>query len=142
MNILRKIRNQRGFTLLEMLVVITIIGSLATIVTPNLLKHLRNTEIASTTMSLNGIINALEMYRYNTGSYPTTTEGLEALYIEPNGITGWDGPYITKPVYPKDAWSVGFDYLSPGAVNTTIYDLWSYGPDETDATIDDITNWE
>lgn len=135
-------KNEKGFTLLEMLIVITIIGCLATIVTPNLLKHLGSAHEAATELSLNGTIECVEFYRYQTGSYPTTAQGLDALIEEPNGVVGWDGPYLSKPVYPKDAWKQDFMYLSPGVVNVDTYDLWSIGADGIDGTLDDVINWQ
>jgi len=139
--------NVKGFTLIEMMVVITIIGCLATIITPSLLKHLDNAEIAATEMSLDGLITAIGLYRYHCQEYPDDHDDLDDLIKEPHGPgspTGWNGPYLTKPVTPLDAWGNEFQYKEPGTHNTTTYDLWSMGPDGSSgggASDDDIINW-
>jgi type II secretion system protein G len=92
---------------------------------------------------------ALEAFRLDMGRYPTTSEGLEALFISPTeGNKKWKGPYLDRPVPDgnlKDPWGQPFEYRSPGMVHKEKYDLWSRGPDRTDdggqAGSDDIKNW-
>ncbi|MFC5473628.1 type II secretion system major pseudopilin GspG [Paraherbaspirillum soli] len=115
-----------GFTLLELLVVIVIIGLLAGIVTPRYFEQLgkSNTKIARA--QIDSIGKALDQYRLDIGRYPTTEQGLQALSIKPNNEEKWQGPYLQKAV-PSDPWSRDYLYKSPGDHDE--YDLSSLGAD-------------
>ena len=130
-----------GFTLIEMLVVITILGILASIVTPKLTGNLTEAQNTATKATLLGLVSAINLYYYHTGEYP---DDLEDLWEEPNGVDGWLGPYLDWPEW-KDAWGNDINYEEPGTENTSTYDIWSSGADGASSTSqerqDDITNW-
>jgi general secretion pathway protein G len=119
-------RLSRGFTLLELLVVMVIIGLLAGLVAPRYFEQVgkSNTKIARAQIVSLG--QALDQYRLDVGSYPTTEEGLEALVTKPQNATRWSGPYLQKAV-PVDPWDRPYQYRSPGEHGD--YDLFSPGKD-------------
>jgi len=132
----------QGFTLVELLVVMVILGLLAALVVPSYLGRERKarSQAAKTQIELLG--TALDTLRLDSGRYPTTREGLEALRTAPAGLAGWDGPYLKKSV-PADPWSREYIYESPGEHGE--YDLYSYGADgapggESDAR--DLNSWD
>ena len=143
-------RNDRGFTLLEVLLVIGIMALIASIVAPSLIRTAEQAKIdtAQTTVESNGPLGiALQKYRFDIGVYPDTDEGLKALLERPNSVDEasgkWRGPYVSPadPEKLKDPWKNEYQYRFPGNVNETEFDLWSYGPDLKDGTDDDITRW-
>ncbi len=86
----------------------------------------------------------LEIYHLDLGELPTTAQGLEALHEAPADLASadkWDGPYLRDPV-PQDPWGNPYQYRTPGTHNADSFDLWSFGPDKTDGTDDDIGNWD
>lgn len=124
-------RAKRGFTLLELVVVIIVLGLLAAIVAPQILGRVSDarTTAAETQVSLFG--TALDNYRLDNGSYPTTEQGLAALREKPTRApipTNWRGPYMRKDV-PLDPWGKPYIYRSPGERNASGYDLMSLGRD-------------
>jgi general secretion pathway protein G len=130
-----------GFTLLELLVVMVIIGLLAGYVGPKLFGQIGKSEIKAARAQMDGFSKALDQFRIDTGHYPTTEEGLAALVAQPSGETKWQGPYLTKAV-PKDPWGNDYRYASPGEHGD--YDLQSFGKDGRaggDGEDADITNW-
>ena len=143
-------RNVRGFTLLEVLLVIGIMALIASIVAPSLIRSADQAKIdaATTTVESNGPFGiALQKYRLDIGVYPDTDEGLKALLERPDSVDEasgkWKGPYVT-PADPEkliDPWKNEYQYRFPGHANETEFDLWSYGPDLKDGTDDDITCW-
>lgn len=131
----------RGFTLLELLVVMVIIGLLAGYVGPKYFSQIGKSEIKATRAQIDGLGKALDQFRLDTGHYPTTEEGLAALVKRPGNEPKWDGPYLTKDI-PLDPWGNPYAFKSPGEHSE--YDLISYGKDrqpggEGDAA--DINNW-
>lgn len=136
-------RKRRGFTLVEILVVITIVVLLAGLAITNLNKVLGNSQADVARLFVNqGLKTALVTYRLNLGSYPTTDEGLQALITAPSAKADrWRGPYIEGNKLPLDPWSQPYMYRYPGVHNKDGYDLWSMGPDQKDGTDDDIGNW-
>jgi general secretion pathway protein G len=116
----------RGFTLLELLVVIVIIGLLAGLVAPRYFDQVgkSNTKIAKA--QIDSLEKALDQFRLDVGSYPTSEQGLPALFTKPANADKWQGPYLKKPV-PPDPWGRAYRYKSPGEHSD--YDLYSYGSD-------------
>ena len=136
-----------GFTLIEILVVIVVISVLAALVGPNVFRHVDSAKDAATRAQMETLSGALDSYRLDNGRYPTTAQGLDALYtiptIEPRPMN-WRGPYLRKPV-PLDPWGTAYVYASPGDVNPLGYDLASLGADGQpggEAENADIVNWE
>lgn len=134
--------DQRGFTLVEMLVVVAIIGFILALVGPKIIKNLGKGQRGAAKAQVELLGQALDTFRLDTGRYPTTQEGLSVL-ITNSGIANWDGPYLKKNVIPKDPWDKPYVYLCPGTHGE--YDLYSYGPDGTqggDGENKDIVSWE
>jgi general secretion pathway protein G len=138
-------RFQRGFTLMEILVVIAIIAILATLAISNIGTLFGSAQTQSAQIFVTQTLKTgLTTYRIQVGSYPTTAEGLQALITAPPGKEDkWHGPYVdvTGGKIPLDPWKEPYQYAYPGKHNKTGYDLWSKGPDQTDGTEDDIGNW-
>jgi general secretion pathway protein G len=131
----------RGFTLLELLVVMVIIGLLAGYVAPRYFAQIGKSEVKAARAQINALEKALDQYRLDTGHYPTTEQGLAALMTKPNDETRWEGPYLRRAV-PLDPWGNAYVYKSPGEHGDI--DLLSYGKDgQPGGTGEaaDITNW-
>jgi general secretion pathway protein G len=134
-------RKAAGFTLLELLVVMVIIGLLVGYVGPKYFSQVGKSEVKSARAQINALEKALDQYRLDTGHYPSTEQGLAALFARPSGETRWDGPYLKKTV-PLDPWGKPYQYKSPGEHGEI--DLYSYGKDGQPGGTDDnadITNW-
>lgn len=134
-------RKSAGFTLLELLVVMVIIGLLVGYVGPKYFAQVGKSEVKSTRAQINALEKALDQYRLDTGHYPTTEQGLAALFAKPSSETRWDGPYLKKAV-PLDPWGKPYQYKSPGEHGEI--DLYSFGKDGQPGGVDemaDITNW-
>ena len=130
-----------GFTLLELLVVMVIIGLLASYVGPKYFQQIGKSEIKATRAQIDGLEKALEQYRIDTGHFPSTEQGLGALFAKPNNEAKWSGPYLKKAT-PADAWGQAYQYKSPGEHGD--FDLYSYGKDGRaggSGENADITNW-
>jgi len=135
-------RRQQGFTLIELLIVMVIIGLLAALVGPRMFGKVDESRQRSAKAQISLFETALDTYRLDTGKYPTTDEGLEALRTKPSGVERWDGPYLNKEV-PKDPWGNEYVYQSPGEHGD--YDLMSYGADGSpggEGSDMDIVNWK
>jgi general secretion pathway protein G len=132
---------QRGFTLLELLVVLVIIGLLAGYVGPQFFKQIGKSESKTASAQIDGLGKALDQYRLDTGHYPSTEQGLAALWVKPADEPRWWGPYLRKAV-PKDPWGREYQYKAPGDHGD--YDVYSLGKDGReggDGEDQDITNW-
>jgi len=121
--------NQAGFTLLEILVVIAILGLLIGLVAPAVLRQLGNARTSVARQSIERIGTILDLYKLDIGSYPSTDQGLQALVDRPTGATNWNGPYV-KGAVPVDPWNHGFTYRTPSQRSGHDYDLCSNGPTE------------
>ena len=142
-------KNERAFTLIEVLLVILILGMLAAFVAPKIIgqQDKAKEDLAKAAVSSNGpIAGMLDLYKLHVGTYPTTDEGMQALWERPDSIEEdsniWRGPYVKDPDTLKDSWGNEYEYKSPGDVNTDGYDLWSNGPDGQEGTEDDLKNWK
>ena len=134
-------KSAAGFTLLELLVVMVIIGLLAGYVGPKLFAQIGKSQTKVTKAQIDGLSKALDQYRIDTGRYPTSDQGLAALLTQPPGEQKWAGPYLTKAV-PKDPWGNDYRYVAPGEHGD--YDLVSFGRDGRpggDGEDADITSW-
>lgn len=120
-------RAHRGFTLLELLVVLIIIGLLAGIIGPNLFKHVGQSEVTTAKAQMDMLGKALDAYRLDTGHYPDNTQGLAALMRAPANATRWQGPYLKKDV-PADPWGNPYQYRQPGT-DSHDYEILSLGKD-------------
>ncbi len=119
-------RPERGFTLLELLVVVVIIGILAGYVGPKYFAQIGKSERQAALAQIDAFDKALDQYRLDVGRYPTTEQGLNALNTAPAGADKWRGPYLKKAV-PADPWGNPYVYRQPGKVRD--FDILSYGKD-------------
>jgi general secretion pathway protein G len=103
-----------GFTLLELLVVLVILGLLASVTAPAVARYLSGAKVDAAKLQIQNISTTLDMYRLDTGSYPAAQDGLRALVQRPNGAQRWNGPYLRKPDMIKDPWGREFQYRTPG----------------------------
>ncbi|MGI8841981.1 MAG: type II secretion system major pseudopilin GspG [Caulobacteraceae bacterium] len=137
----RRRGREDGFTLLEMLVVIAIIGLLMAIVGPQVLNQLAKAKTHAAKIQVVSTESALDQFQTDVGRYPTQTEGLAALTIAPAGVSGWNGPY-SKPV-PPDPWGHPYHYLNPGKHGEI--DIYSLGSDNAEGgtgAATDVGNWQ
>lgn len=136
----------RGFTLIEMLVVITVIAILASLVTPMVFRNVGDAKVSAGRAQVEVLGLALDAYRLDTDYYPSTAQGLEALRRQPAGAPAarnWRGPYLKKAV-PLDPYGRPYVYRSPGVSNPETYDLMSLGRDGAPGGTGedaDITSW-
>lgn len=119
---------QRGFTLLELLVVLAILGLLIGLVAPAALRQLGSAKEKIAHQSIERLESVLDIYKLDVGSYPTTEQGLQALLVKPDGITHWSGPYLKGDKLPEDPWGHPFQYRMPSERQGHEYDLFSFGP--------------
>jgi|SRR6516165_5987153 general secretion pathway protein G len=115
-----------GFTLVEMLVVLAIIGLLVGLVAPRVLGQLSDAKVKTAHIQIESFKNALDLYFLDAGHYPTTNEGLNALAVHPSNQVTWNGPYLKGGAVPRDPWNNAYIYRSPGQ-NNRPYEILSYG---------------
>jgi len=139
--------NNKGFSLIELMVVIVILGILAGLIMPKLMGRTDDAKIVKAQVDIASIDTALKLYKLDNGDYPTTEQGLKALIEAPDkdgGTGNWKkGGYLEKKALPKDPWGREFIYLSPGTHSD--YDIISYGADGVPGGEDknkDINSWE
>jgi general secretion pathway protein G len=135
-------RNVKGFSLIELIVVLVILGLLATVVGPRVIGKIGQSKAAIAKVQVADLEGALDMFRLDVGRYPTSSEGLGALVQNP-GIQNWSGPYLKKNTLPKDPWTREYQYRSPGEHGGD-YDLWSSGAAGSaggEGDNADITSW-
>jgi general secretion pathway protein G len=119
--------DEAGFTLLEILVVIVILGLLIGLVAPAALRQLGGAKISIAHQSIERISSVLDLYRLDVGVYPGTQQGLQALVTPPGGIKNWNGPYLKGAAVPVDPWNHPFVYRAPSSRRGYDYDLCSTG---------------
>src|SRR6516165_2467631 len=119
--------HQRGFTLLELLVVLAILGLLIGLVAPAALRQLESSKEKITHQSIERIAGVLDIYKLDVGTYPTTEQGLLALIARPSGVARWNGPYLKGENVPEDPWGRPFIYHNPSQRAGHDYDLYSLG---------------
>ncbi|CAH1386513.1 type II secretion system major pseudopilin GspG [Candidatus Nitrotoga sp. M5] len=138
-----QVRRETGFTLLELLVVLVILGLLAGLVGPKVMDYLGTSKSKTGQLQIEQLSQSLELFRLEVGRYPNSQESLSALIEAPPGVTGWNGPYIKSKTVPKDPWGNDYHYASPGQHNTD-YDISSLGLDNREGgegENKDINNW-
>ena len=136
---------EQGFTLVEMLVVITIIGLIMGLIGPRVLNYLSESKVKAAKIQLQSFASALDLFYLDAGRFPSTSEGLAALVKQTPGVSAWNGPYLRGGNVPNDPWTHGYVYRSPGEHGP--YDILSYGSDgqeggsgnAADITLDDKT---
>ena len=134
---------QLGMTLIEILVVLTLIGVVLGVVGSNYLGKSEQAKAKAATIEIDQIGQALDLFKLEIGRYPTTQEGLQALVSAPPGTNNWAGPYWKKSTVPKDPWGHEYKYAQPGAHGA--YDIVSLGADGVEGgegVNKDITNWD
>ncbi len=137
---------QRGFTLIEIMVVVVIIGILVGLVAPNILGRVDKARVTAAATDIGTLEQALEMYRLDNHVYPTTDQGLEALVIKPGGAPepkNWNPEGYLKKGVPKDPWGSDYQYVAPGDQGRP-YDLYSLGADGREGGTGydaDVGNW-
>ena len=133
-----EIRNRRrAFTLVELMLVVTIIGILAALVIPKIAGKSEQARVTAAHADIyGGIKTALDSYEVDNGFYP---KSLQDLLVQPSNARNWHGPYLDK--LPLDPWGSAYVYYYPGKHNPSGYDLLSIGPDQKEGTDDDIGNW-
>ena len=139
------LRRQRGFTLIEIMVVVIILGILTAIVAPNVISRVGDAQVQAAKQDIRAIEGALNLYRLDNFNYPTTEQGLAALQARPAdpNIRNWKGPYLQKD--PIDPWGNPYQYLSPGQRSGGEIDIYTLGRDGNpggDGEDADIGNWD
>ena len=135
-------KDDRGFTLVEILVVITIIGLIMGLIGPRVLNYLTESKAKAARIQIESLASALDLYFLDNGRYPTSAESINALVQRPPSAQAWNGPYLKGGVVPADPWGKPYIYRSPGQHGA--YDLSSLGADGQEGgtgAAADVTNW-
>jgi general secretion pathway protein G len=139
---MKNFKNDTGFTLIELMVVIVILGLLAALVAPKMFGKVGQAKQKAAKAQIELFGTALDAFRLDVGRYPTTSEGLQALRTRPSGVEKWNGPYLPKEI-PPDPWGYSYHYFSPGSYGE--YDLYSLGADNAEGGEGenmDIVSWK
>lgn len=139
MKLFKHSRKQRGFTLIELMVVVLIIAVLAALIVPRILSRQDEAKNAKASADISTLSSLLQQFRLDTDRFPTTEESINALMQQPADVEGWKGPYSDKPL-PNDPWGTPYEYQYPGANGEDTFFLGSAGKDRQPGTEDDITN--
>jgi len=138
----RNSHGEKGFTLIEMLIVMVILGLLAALVGPRMFGKVGKSKQKAAKAQIALFETALDTYRLDTSRYPTSDQGLQALRVKPSGVERWDGPYLPKEI-PMDPWGHPYKYRSPGEHGD--YDIISLGADGTEGGEGedaDVVSWK
>ena len=138
----RRAHGQSGFTLMELLVVLAILGLLMSLVGPRVLSQLGGAKTKTAAIQIKDLEQSLEMYKLDVGRFPSNDEGLAALVARPASATGWNGPYLKSDV-PVDPWKREYHYKYPGEHSEV--DIFSYGQNGTpggEGEDADVGNWK
>lgn len=133
---------EAGFTLIELLVVLVILGLLAALAGPRVVGYLGGAKSDTAKLQITHFKSALDLYRLDTGGYPTSQQGLVALVRSPGNVPGWKGPYIDSPDVPVDPWGNPYTYRAPGEHGP--YDVYTLGSDKApggSGEASDVTSW-
>lgn len=133
---------QAGFTLIELLVVLVILGLLAALAGPRVVGYLSGAKTDTARLQIENLKGVLDLYRIDTGAYPSTQQGLPALVRNPGNVSGWRGPYLDAPTVPADPWGNSYSYRSPGEHGP--FDLSTQGSDRQQGgsgEAGDVTSW-
>ncbi len=134
--------DQRGFTLVELLVVLVILGLIAAFATPQIIKYLGRAKTDAARIQIERLSGVLDLYRLEVGGYPTSDDGLQALMEQPPDAEKWNGPYLRKANALIDPWGRPYIYQSPGEHGD--FDLSTFGADGSDGgdgEDQDVTSW-
>ena len=131
-------KSEAGFTLMELIMVLVILGMLAAVVGPKVYDKIVKSRDQIAKIQISELESALQLYAFENGRFPTTAEGLQALVQNPTGADSWNGPYLKKGV-PLDPWSRPYAYKNPGDHDD--FDIFSFGADGIEGTNDDICSW-
>jgi general secretion pathway protein G len=133
--------SRSGFTLVELLLVLVILATLAAIVIPKFSGRTEQAKMTAARTQISNLETAIDAYDTDLGAFPNGSDGLRMLTEKPANVDDWHGPYMKKNI-PADPWGHPYIYECPGKHNENGYDLMSAGPDGQPGTADDITNWE
>jgi general secretion pathway protein G len=132
-----------GFTLIELLVVLVILGLLAGLVGPQVMRYLGESKTKTAALQIKDLSAALDLYRIDIGSYPSTDQGLSSLVDKPGSVANWHGPYVRSNELPQDPWGRDYQYRFPGEHGE--FDLWTDGADGRpggSGDNQDVTSWK
>jgi general secretion pathway protein G len=133
---------EAGFTLVELLVVLAILGLLAAVATPQVMRYLGKAKTDTAKLQVHNLAATLDLFRIDIGRYPTQEEGLQVLVSRPTDAPAWNGPYVKKADMLRDPWGVPYVYRAPGQHGD--YDLFSLGADKAEGgsgEAQDVTSW-
>jgi general secretion pathway protein G len=136
----KSLLHQHAFTLVEMLLVLVIIGTLAAIVVPKLAGRSEQARVTAAHAQIAAFGTALDNFEVDNGYYPRGSDGMNELLVAPRDVQSWKGPYLKQEI-PLDPWGHAYIYEYPGKNNPNGYDLYSPGPDGREGNEDDITSW-
>jgi general secretion pathway protein G len=137
-----RVRGSSGFSLIELLIVLAIVGMIVSLVGPKLLNYLEGARVKTTRLQIDNFSKTLDLYFLDNGRYPTSAEGLDALIHQPAAAASWRGPYLKSEKLPPDPWGATYNYRSPGEHGK--FDIYSYGSDGREGgsgDAADVTSW-
>jgi general secretion pathway protein G len=137
----KNLNSEKGFTLIELIVVLVILALLAAVVVPNITKHMAESKNKIARIQITELEGALQMFAFDVGRYPNNSEGLEALVSNPGNLDSWKGPYVKNGNLPMDPWEKPYIYRCPGAHNNE-FDLFTNGASGVEGQGGEIGNWK